>query len=493
MKSRSAGSLTALFLGFWLLAIPASATAGERPSVVDVGSRRELFVDHFLIDKLEGARLQLHPPRPAGVALRFDRPYEGVFSGYVTVIQDGPIYRMYYRGLSASERGSADHSLKTEVTCYAESADGVTFAKPNLSLFELPGIRQNNVILARSPACHNLCPFLDTRPGVPPSERFKAVGGKSQSGLLAFVSTDGIRWRKLRDEPILTKGAFDSQNVAFWSESENGYVCYFRTGRRVGTESYRWISRTTSKDFVNWSDPVEMNMGDTPPEHFYTNQTHPYFRAPHIYVAVFARFMPGRRIVTETEAAALGVVGEYSGDCSDAAFMTTRGRGHGYDRSFLESFIRPGRGASNWVSRTNYPALGIVPTGPGEMSLYVQRHYAQPSHHLQRLTLRTDGFVSVNAGYSGGEMITKPLRFAGKELAVNFATSAAGGLRVEIQDASGKPVPGYTLADAVEMIGDEIERVVSWKGGSDVAELAGHAVRLRFVMKDADLYAIRFR
>ncbi|MCB1125938.1 MAG: hypothetical protein KDM81_05540, partial [Verrucomicrobiae bacterium] len=59
-------------------------------------------------------------------------------------------------------------------------------------------------------------------------------------------------------------------------------------------------------------------------------------------------------------------------------------------------------------------------------------------------------------------------------------------------DANGKPLPGYTLADAVETIGDEIERVVRWKQGPDVSALAGRPVRLRFVMKDADLYALRF-
>jgi len=90
-------------------------------------------------------------------------------------------------------------------------------------------------------------------------------------------------------------------------------------------------------------------------------------------------------------------------------------------------------------------------------------------------------------------MLTKPLRFAGRRLVLNFATSAPGGIRVEIQDASGKPVPGYTLGEARETIGNEIERVVSWKNGSDVSGLAGKSVRLRFVMKDAELYALRFR
>ena len=65
--------------------------------------------------------------------------------------------------------------------------------------------------------------------------------------------------------------------------------------------------------------------------------------------------------------------------------------------------------------------------------------------------------------------------------------------RVELQDASGKPVPGFTLADSQEIIGDHIARVVTWKSGSSVASLAGKPARLRFVMKDADLYSIRFR
>jgi hypothetical protein len=66
-------------------------------------------------------------------------------------------------------------------------------------------------------------------------------------------------------------------------------------------------------------------------------------------------------------------------------------------------------------------------------------------------------------------------------------------VQVEIQDAQGKPLPGYALEDAVEQIGDEIERTVSWKGGSDISKLAGQPVKLRFVMKDADVFAIQVK
>jgi len=451
----------------------------------NIGSRLELFVDDYLIEKLTGATLKLHPPRDAGVVLKFDKPWEGGFCGYATVIKDGEIYRLYYRGLpSAGKDGS-----NAEVTCYAESKDGVNWTKQSLGLFEVNGTRENNVILAgMAPFSHNFCPMLDTRKGVPTSERYKALAGTGGSGLVAFVSADGVRWKKLREQAVFTEGAFDSQNVPFWSEHEQQYLCYFRTFK----DGFRRISRTTSPDFINWTKPVLMEYGDRPIEHLYTNQTHPYFRAPHIYVAIAARFMPGRRVLTEEQAKAINVDPRYFGDCSDGVLLTTRG-GDRYDRTFMEGFIRPGIGWENWVSRTNYPALNVVPTGANEMSVYANQNYGQPTAHLRRYALRTDGFASVNAPYAGGEMVTKPLQFSGKELVLNFATSAAGGIRVEIQDASGKAIPRYALDDSVETIGNEIERTVHWKHGSDVSTLSGQTVRLRFVMRDADLFGVRFQ
>lgn len=92
----------------------------------------------------------------------------------------------------------------------------------------------------------------------------------------------------------------------------------------------------------------------------------------------------------------------------------------------------------------------------------------------------------------GGEFVTKPLVFAGKALLINYATSVLGGVRVEIQDASGQPISGFTEADAVELVGNHIERRVAWKQGSDVSRLAGTPVRLRFLLKAADVYALRF-
>src|SRR5690606_9130878 len=117
--------------------------------------------------------------------------------------------------------------------------------------------------------------------------------------------------------------------------------------------------------------------------------------------------------------------------CSDAIIMSSRG-GSVYDRTFTESFIRPGIGLENWVSRSNYPVLNVVQTSPTELSVYVNENYAQPSAHLKRYTLRIDGFASLQAGMKGGEALTKPFIFDGKELEINYSTSAAGEIRVEI-------------------------------------------------------------
>ena len=171
--------------------------------------------------------------------------------------------------------------------------------------------------------------------------------------------------------------------------------------------------------------------------------------------------------------------------------LTSRG-GTNYDRTFLEGFLRPGVGLGNWVSRDNYPAINVVETSPEEMSFYVNRHYGQPSAHLSRYTLRIDGFSCLYAPYKGGEMLTRTLRFAGSHLDLNYSTSAAGFFRVGIERPDGSPVPGFELDGCVEIIGDRISREVTWTGGHRLFELAGQPVRLRFRMKDAQLFSIQF-
>lgn len=457
-----------------LFAVDSAARAGDVDGgPVEIGSRVEMFVDQWLIDptrSLSNLSMKLHTPTRREVVLTTDKPWEGPDSAYFTVFQDGPLVRLYYRGIVPSGDASAG-----QVTCYAESSDGIHFARPDLGLIEFQGSKANNIIY-RGVEAHNFAPFRDNNPAARPQEQYKALAG-IQSKLFAFVSPDGVHWNKSPPEPVMTKGAFDSLNLAFWDEQARVYRCFSRYSEG-GT---RAIQSCTSVDFVHWSDPVPNRYPpNAPKEHFYTNGTRPCPGAPHIYLSFPKRFIPERKKFPEYRE--MGV--------SDAVFLSSRD-GVNWDRTFLEAWVRPGPDERNWTQRSNMPAWGIVQLTPDEFSMYISEHYQWPDHRLRRLTLRRHGFASVHAGATRGEFTTRPLRFSGRNLILNYSTSAAGAIQVEIQDEHGKPISGYGLGDMTALFGDELDAVIHWKSGTELSELMGKTVRFRFVLKDADLFALR--
>ncbi len=484
----------------------ASRTVGKTASTspIEVGSRLELFVDDYLIDRLENARLKLHAPVRRGTAIAFDEPWEGAYSAYPTVLKDGEVYRAYYRGRREGKGTDAE-----EVTCCAESQDGVKWVKPNLRIYEVGGTLENNVTLAGPPPIpHNFTPFIDSRPGTPSSERFKALGGlinfsdeagkvrhDGVDGVMAFVSSDGVRWRPMQEEPVMDRAVHPlptdtAQSCAFWSELEGQYVCYMRMWYDAGGKPHnpgwdgdiRWIGRTVSDDFLHWSAAELVSFGDAPPEHLYTNQIQPYFRAPHIYLGFPFRFLPERQLVPEHPVSGV----------SDGVIISSRD-GVNWDRTFLESYLRPGRDRRNWTDRNMIIACGIVPTAEDELSLYWIENVRHETCRLNHGTLRMDGFASLNGPYGGGELITKPLVFSGSELVVNFATSAAGSVGLELLDVEGRPLQGMSLENHCTFVGDEIDGKARWKNGADLAKLAGSPIRMRWVLRDADVYSFRFQ
>ncbi len=451
----------------------------------------ELMVDRHAIQRTRGLQQRLEEPRFEGPVFHFDQPWEGPLSGYCTVLQDAQTeeFLLYYRGLSD---GSFE-CRRGEVTCVATSTDGVHWQRPQLELHGWQGQTSTNIILAEhAPDSHNFTPFLDTRPETPASERFKALAGVAPIGLHAYHSGDGVNWQRRQKEPVITEGMLDSQNVAFWSAHEQAYVCYLRTWTGEGFSGIRTISRSTSRDFRRWSRPRAMGFGGRPLEHLYTNQTLPYPRAPHLYVGIAARFLPNRQVLSRSEAKALRVDPDYYQDCSDVVLITSRG-GYRYHRCMPEAFLRPGIGLEHWVSRTNFPAHGLVQTASDELSFYLNTHYAQPTAQLYRYSLPLDRLAYLEARSSWGEMVSKPLAIStGDTLTLNMATSAAGAVQVALLDESGAPVPYFSWEECGEMIGNELERPVTWRTGGRTLQLGrcGHRkIRLAVRLHDARLYA----
>jgi hypothetical protein len=479
--------------------------AGVLTAEPAVAPRRELFVDRALIERLDNVTLKLHQPVRAGAVLKIDRPWEGPANFGSVIIRHRGRFMLYYRAMTLRADDASGR------TCVAVSPDGITWTKPALARDEFSGRTDANFVVddAGQPLIGTV--WFDARPGVPDDERVKALRSFALSGeahtaykdpkgpkrIELWASGDGLVFRRLPPgrQPTLVSdypNSFDGGNTLFWSEAEQRYVLYYRImtdGRR------RAMARTTSEDLRTWSAPVPMTYGDAPAEQFYINNTEPYFRAPQLYVGLAARFMEGRSAVTDEQAKAIGLKSPrgivYNRDCSDAVLLTTRAGSIRYDRTFSEALIRPGIGAGHWVSRTNYPLTGVFPAGPEQMMVFVTRNYLQDAWHIERLLLRMDGFASVNAPHAGGSLLTKPLKLSGGTLQLNYSTSAAGGVRVELLDMNGRPLPGYALADCPEIIGDEIEHTVAWKDGVSLDALAGQVVRLRFVLHDADLYSFQ--
>ena len=488
------------------------------PEVIDIGSRRELFVDKYVIESMDGAELRLHRPTPRDVVIVQDQPWEGSSSHYMTVFKDGDLYRMYYRGSNVIYTPEGYHDSHREVVCYAESKDGIRWTKPNLGLVSFGGSKKNNIIWDGI-GSHCFAPFKDPNPDARPDERYKAISrGRphvadpddlgdvalrqvAKKGLYVFKSPDGIRWSLMKDEPVITDGAFDSQNVAFWDSVRGEYRGYhreFRDGRDIMT--------ATSKNFRDWSDPVFLEYSPGRVSQLYTNQIIPYYRAPHIFMGFPTRYVDrgwtaSAKALPQLEYRRLrGAKSRREGTAvTDGMFMTSRDALK--FNVWPESFIRPGlRLRNNWFYGDNYQNWGIVETkstiedAPDELSFYANEASHQgDSNRWRRYTLRIDGFVSVRAPLAGGEFVTKTLRFAGDTLELNFSTSAAGSIRVELQNPDGTPLKGFAMDDCEEIYGDALAREVPWKGGRDLSQWAGKPVRLRFVLKDADLYAIRFK
>ena len=491
------------------VALLLSSSVARAGDPIEIGSRRELFVDQHLVERLDGASLVLHRPVRREVVFRSDAAWEGNGSAYQSIFQDGDRIRLYYRG--GHHPASKAYQTKKnpwETLCVAESTDGLHWTRPELGIVEFEGSTANNLILNEemvadiggSPAHTSV--FKDTNPDCPADERYKIViVGRKPRGLYLMVSGDGYRFRLKSKKPFTVKGAFDSQNLMFW-DSVNGV---YREYHRAFNEGVRGIMAASSKTPDSFPQPQWLAYPEAAEQALYTNQVLPYYRAPHIFMGFPMRYndrgwspsmmaLPG---LEEREFRAKKSQ-RYGTAITDAAFMTSRD-GLTFHR-WEEAFIRPGPSAKDtWVYGDNFIFWGMIQTksqlenAPDEISLYATEGYWQgEATSFRRYTLRLDGFVSVQAPFRGGELTTKPLTFDGSRLEVNFESSAAGGIRIELQDAAGKPLPGYSLADCDVLFGDQIDRVVSWKGSTDVGQLAGQPVRLRIELKDTDLYAIQF-
>ncbi len=442
----------------------AAAAEPDSSDAIDIGSRREPFVDPYLISELSGEAEQVvQQPEPRELVLTTDAPWEGNTCAYYTIFQDGNLYRMYYRGSHYdTEKEERGHR---EVTCYAESEDGIHWTKPSLGLHEFEGSKENNIVWDGI-GTHCFTPFLDTHPDCAPDAKYKAISrGRpiGSKGLYAFQSADGIHWELMRDQPVIVDGAFDSQNLAFHDPQLGRYRAYHRDFR--GVRDIKW---QVSDDFLNWTEPEFLDYGDAPLEHLYTNAIRLEPRAPHLLIGFPTRYLPeeGSRV--------------------EPTFMASRD-GKTFHR-WLEPIIPESAPHDRSGNRSNYMAHGLVslPGHPDEYSVYAsEAYYTGPDSRLRRFAYRVDGYVAVES-HGEGQLVTKPITFDGSRLTVNANVADGGSVVVELLTASDETWRSRPIQ------GDHIDATVEWDSLPDLSKLAGQPIRLRFRLRDASLYALQF-
>lgn len=517
-----------------------SSPADRARTPVAIADRRELFVDDHLVGRLVGkADLRLHSPVPREVVLMHDVPWEGNATAYHSVFRDGDRYRMYFRAWHLNvNNGKLVPGLES-LSC-AESDDGIHWRRPDVGFHQFRGSKANNILITREAAeregvtISGPAVFRDTNPVAPPEARYKTFFiSRNPLGMVPYHSADGLRWTRAAPAPVITDGAFDSQNLVFWDAVRNEYRAYWRFFTRGTTTGATWkpdgvraIRTATSRDLLHWEHQADLVYPGSPVEQLYENGVAPYYRAPHLLIgfpvryadragassttdggaseaavrARIAKWPASLRALPDFEHRAMRALASerFGSAVTEALFMASRD-GVTF-RRWNEAFFRPGiERPGTWNYGQQFVAWRPVetrsdlPGAPPELSFYATEGYwTGPGTALRRYSLRLDGFVSVHASAAGGELVTPPLTFTGATLSLNFATSAVGSVRVEIQSAEGERLRGFSLRDCDELFGDTHARTAAWKGRSDVSELRGRPVRLRFVLRDADLFSFQF-
>lgn len=497
-----------LILGAAHFADGGEAGTSPKAEPIHIGGDLELFIDDYLVAAADNVELTVHEPKRQEF-LTFDAPWEGDNQLYFSVMKEEGVYRFYYYGCNPAP-------LRI---CCMESPDGIHWTRPNYGIVEVDGSKENNVILDRvskDAECHDFNPFLDPNPNAPPEEKYKAVGfgvcytDPAKMGLYLFTSPDAVHWTRTSENAVYTEGRFDTQNVAFWSEIDRKYVLYNRDCLDNARDQGRIIRKSVSDDLVHWTHigPIQFPEEEAPNMRveYYTNQIIPYYRNPKILIGLAARYIdngltastmqlcePKERLKRMPTGA-----DRHGTALTDTIYIVSRDGLH--FRASNDVFIRPGlRTAHNWTYGDNYMAWGMVETdsvdddSPREISIYGSESMSTGGDsRMRRYSFRIDGFASMHAKSRGGNFTTKPLIFDGKELAINFATSAAGTIRVAICAPDGTPYDGYSADDCDLIYGDSLDRRVSWKGNKDVGSLSGKPVILHFFMSEADIYSLQF-
>ena len=491
------GRWLALGLGGWLAAAGCAADPGEAALELAASSEPYLFVDDVWVERMEGVWRVLNRPRkvPENPVIEPDRPWEGYLilqPGTVIYDEEDRLFKMWYNTFATRQRPYVEEYL-----CYAVSRDGIHWEKPELGLVEFQGSTANNIMLKWSAWTHSL---IKDEGDPDPARRYKLAywhtQDRARSGVWVAFSADGVRWNDYPDNPVVPSWATGDTFSVMRDPDSSQYWLYHKTTRGP----VRRVSRLVSDDFIHWADSrqvLEPDEWDQPDTEFYGLSAFPYggqylglLWVYHTYtqfmdvqLASSRDGVSWERSVNRRRFIHLLPDGNYTGDTFDSGMIYPASAPVVKDDQL-------------WIY---YSGFTVVHNAPSE------DHDGQ----IGLVTLRKDAFVSLDAT-SEGYVVTPPVRFEGSSLRVNSEPLGGGGegealhsrlftnnpeargyVRIEIQDARGRPIPGYEADSCEPLRGDALYEEVSWNGNASLEALRGRTVRLKFVLSYARLHSFQ--
>lgn len=502
---------------------PALLFGKEAPKVgpVPLGSRKHLFLDDALVAEMQGVRFVPNPPRWA------EKVADDV-RGHLSLVEDEQgLLRIYYRGPQDS-------------LAVLTSRDGIHWEKPDLGRGEFHG--QRNVVLREPVGLGNV--FLD--PNAPSDCRWKYFSGIRRRSMYVFCSADG--WSFLRHETAALPFAAGSQSIVYYDDQRQLYVAHHRSdygATPAGATERRYV-RSETKDLLEpWPyeivtaertrqeaqrrriqsfllDPWWLDNGplappglgielptvfaaddrlDPPGTDIYVTKVVKYPWAPDAYLAFPTIYFHYWEDGPETRQI-LGRQERRRGSGVTEVQLAVSRDGLEWKRYPRPAYAPIGFDGSDRIHML-FMTHGLVRRG-NQIWQYVGGHAGNGiGYHsawekgapspLWRLVQRWDGFVAAEADYTGGWLVTRPLIFEGNRLLLNLDTGAVGYAQVGLLDASGAPIPGYSVDESVYINGDFLEAEAEWiRKGRDVSALAGRPVQVVFRLRGAKLYAMQF-
>lgn len=513
---------------------------------IDIGSRRQLFLDDFIVERIDGLTRTLHQPEKHGPVLKAERPWEGVHIGMFSPPMWIPDEGMYKQIYECRYDGSGGRTR--DQYALAISTDGVHWNKPNLGLVEFDGSKDNN--LFPTPDNHRLVHVVFDSDDPDSTRRYKGLL-TVPGGRVPVVSPDCLHWQKL--DVCLPSN--DAGTMTFDRDRRLFMAMLKRPNAKTVGRSY---DVSFSDDFVTWSSPrllfgmdkdrdqkmaieiIRRRLGNSElakplfidpdpaigwqqPE----GKRHiPTWRAecynfgviPYqgIYLGLVTVYYPtGQQLPERSNADGFNLIQlAMSRDLKQwrrlgnrQAFLEpsplTEGLVGNYDRLQLAAYN--GIIERNDQVRFYYGGLKRrVPQhnrwtdgNPRDVSTLTGAERADWLHDTHSAmclaVLRQDGFVSLKAGDDGGILLTRPFTTTGDQLVLNVDVAEGGQVRVELLDATNHAIPGFSLKDCQPVTADGLHQIVTWNSDTDPVRFTGKPISLRIELNNADLYSFRFR